>query len=326
MKQKIEKILSKPKTIILITSILGIIILIIGLKYVGKAPVITEKIKPSIELKSEKTIDLSFPKSGRLESILVEIGQNVKKGDILAKLSAPDALGTISQTKSALDLAEAQYKLLNTQYKTTKIQQDLIVENAYQTLLSNGIEGVPSEQNLNIPIISGTYTCKKEGSYIINPYASSDSDSGYSFKYSGIENGIAPVKYDNPIALGNCGLQIKFNKTTNSFDGTINWTIEIPNKKSSVYLVNKNNYELALANREKVLTDLSTNIGDNTEDNSVARAQVEAARGLYEAALGAYENNLITAPADGVVASIDKNLKVGQSVSANKPVISIIIK
>ena len=174
--------------------------------------------------------------------------------------------------------------------------------------------------------MSGTYTCKKEGSYIIDPYASSDSDSGYSFKYSGIENGIAPVKYDNPIALGNCGLQIKFNKTTNSFDGTINWKIEIPNKKSSVYLVNKNNYELALANREKVLTDLSTNIGDNIEDNSVARAQVEAARGLYEAALGVYENNLITAPADGIVTSIDKNLKVGQSVSANKPVISIIIK
>ncbi|HNW71524.1 MAG TPA: biotin/lipoyl-binding protein [Candidatus Paceibacterota bacterium] len=328
MKEKIKKMFSKPKNIIFITIIIGAIALVIGWKYIGKAPVVNigESTNPSIELTSQDNVDLSFPKSGRLESVLVKVGQNVTKGDILAKLSAPDSQGAVSQAKSALDLAEAQYALLNTQYKTTKAQQDLIVENAYKTLLSSGLEGTPNKQDLNVPTISGTYTCGKEGSYKIEPYRSSDNDTGYSFKYSGLESGFAPVKYENPIALGDCGLQIKFNKVSEYFNDTITWTIEIPNKKSSVYMANKNSYELALANREKILTDLSTNIGDSGNENSVARAQVEAARGSYEAALGSYQNNLIIAPADGVVTSIDENLKVGQSVSSNKPVISITIK
>jgi multidrug resistance efflux pump len=327
MKEKTKKMFANPKGVIIIAGVLGIIILAFGLQYVGKAPIVNlnENIKSSGEL-SDKTLDLSFPKSGRLESIEVLVGQEVKKGDVLAKLSAPDSWGTVSQAKSALDLAEAQYSLLNTQYKTTKTQQDLIVGNAYQAMLSSGLAGTPSKQTSNTVIISGTYTCEKEGSYTINTYASGDNDTGYSFEYSGLESGTASVKYDNPVNLGNCGLQIKFTNATGEFNDDIDWTVDIPNKQSTVYLTYKNAYELAKATREKTLTDLSTNIGNETEGSSVAKAQVEAARGAYEAALGAYQNNLIIAPTDGIVTSVDQNLKVGQSVSVNKPVISIIIK
>lgn len=324
MKNKIIKILSLPKIVIPIFTVVGILIVILSYNNIGKAPKINlgdQNIASQSNL-SGKTLDLSFPKGGRVDAILVAVGGAIHKGDVLAKLSAPDAEGLVNQTKGALDLAEAQYASLNSQYVSTKKQQDLVVNNAYQVLLSSGLEGVPSEQTTNVSIISGSYTCLKEGTYKINPYASSDSDTGYSFEYSGLESGTASVKYDNPVLLGNCGLKIKWNQTTN-FDSNIDWTIEIPNTKSSSYITNKNAYELAKANREKVLSDLATTIGRESGDASIAKAEVETARGSYEVALGSYQNNLIIAPTDGIVSSIDNNLKVGQAVSATKPVISI---
>ena len=325
MKNKIIKILSLPKIVIPIFTIVGILIVILSYNNIGKAPKINlgdQNIASQSNLLG-KTLDLSFSKGGRVDAILVAVGGVVHKGDVLAKLSAPDAEGLVSQTKGALDLAEAQYASLNSQYASTKKQQDLVVNNAYQILLSSGLEGTPSKQtSSNTPIISGSYSCGTEGTYKIKAYASSDGDSGYSFQYSGLESGISSVKYDNAIPLGNCGLQIKWSSAT-YFDDTVSWIIEIPNTKSSSYITNKNAYELAKANREKVLSDLATTIGTESGDASVAKAGVEAARGSYEAALGSYQNNLIIAPIDGVISFIDNNLKVGQAVLATKPVISI---
>lgn len=320
------KFLSKPKMVIPVAVIIGIIVIIIGFNYVGKGPKVNIENQDVVHQKLTGNVDLSFSKGGKLESVLVKAGQEVKKGEVLAKISAPDALGVISQTKGALDLAEAQYDSLNSQYKTAKKQQDLLVSNAYNTLLSDGLEGVPDKQTSNYPIISGTYTCGKEGYYELDPYKSSDNDSGYSINFSGLESGIISVKYETPVQLGNCGLQIKWVKSDSYFDDHIKWTIEIPNTRSAKYLINKNAYDLARANREKTLSDLAYNIDNGSEETSVAKAQVNAARGAYQAALGAYENNLIIAPGDGTITSVDENLKVGQVVTANKPVISITLK
>ena len=323
MKNKIIKFLSKPKTIIPIFAVIGIAVIAFSYNYIGKSPKIDfANDNNSAVATTGNSIDLSFLKSGRVDSVSAIVGQIVHKGDVLAKLNAPDAEGALNQAKGALDLAEAQYASLNSQYATTKKQQDLIVSNAYQTLLSSGLEAVPSKQNTNVPVISGSYTCAKEGIYKIHPYASGDSDSGYSFTYSGLESGTTSVKYDNPVAFGNCGLQIKWNQS-DYFDATTDWTIDIPNTKSASYTASNNAYELAKANREKVLADLSTTIGNDNADTSVAKAQVNAAKGAYEAVLGAYQNNLIIAPVDGTISFVDSNLKVGQTLNAGKPVISI---
>jgi pyruvate/2-oxoglutarate dehydrogenase complex dihydrolipoamide acyltransferase (E2) component len=326
MKKTLIKIFSKPKITIPVFAIFVLIVGFLVYGHIGQAPVVDltineNNLNPTLD--SNGNFSLAFPKSGRVESVLVNVGDVVHKGDILAKLSAPDQEGSVSQAKGALDLAQAQYVSLNAQYGTAKKQQDLIVTNAYKTLLSTDLAGIPDVQDSNTPIISGTYSCDKEGTYTLKPYVSGDADSGYSFNYSGIESGTASVKYENSVALGNCGLQIKFNHT-NAFNQNVVWTITVPNTKSDYYLTNKNAYDLALANRDKVLSDLETNIGTDS-GTSVAKAQVEAAKGAYNAALGAYQNNLIISPAEGVVSFVDKDLKVGQSVIANKTVIGITI-
>ena len=272
MKIKIIKILSKPKIIIPISVIIGAIILLFGLRYVGQAPIVNVSNDNSIVTRGD-SIDLSFVKSGKLENVSVSLGQYVKKGDVIARLSSPDALGAINQAKGALNLAQAEYASLNSQYQTTKKQQDQIVENNYNTLLSSSLDGEPSKQTDNDLVVSGTYTCGKEGNYKIKSYRSSDNDSGYSFVYSGLENGVQSVKYENAVPLGNCGLSVKF-VINEQFDDSVDWSIDIPNTKSTNYILNKNNYDLSIITREKILSDLAVSIGDNNEEMSISHAKV----------------------------------------------------
>jgi multidrug efflux pump subunit AcrA (membrane-fusion protein) len=320
--EKFKQLLSKPKSFLPIFALVVLVLSAVLYRNIGIAPGIPANIGVADSLTTpDGNISLSFAKNGRVEAVLVKERDFVKKGEVLARLSAPDALGTVNQAKGALALAQAQYASLNVTYANTKNQQDTMVDNAYKILLSSALEGTPSIQDSNVPVISGTYTCGKEGVYILKPYSSGDNDTGFSFNYSGLETGTAGVKYDNPVPLGVCGLQIKFIHVTN-FNANTVWTINIPNTKSSVYLANKNAYDLAVSTREKILADISTQIG-NSNDSSVAKAQVDAALGAYQAALGAYQNNIITSPVDGTVTFIDPNLKTGQSVIAGKSVISI---
>jgi multidrug efflux pump subunit AcrA (membrane-fusion protein) len=322
--KSIKKLLSNPKSVLPVFAILVLAGTFFLWQHVGVAPTVPNSLtngNPGVTFSDGGNISLSFQKSGRVESVFVKEGDRVKAGATLARLSAPDALGLVNQARGALDLARAQYASLNVEYANTKKQQDLLVANAYKTLLSGGLEGVPNKQDLNVPVISGNYTCGKEGSYILKAYRSSDKDSGFSANFSGLESGTIPVKYDSPIPLGNCGLEIKFTHAEAFSTNTV-WTIAIPNTKGSVYVANKNAYDLAVANRTKTLDDLLVRIG-STSGSSVARAQVEAAEGAYQAALGAYQNNVILAPTSGTVTFIDANLKVGQSVTAGKPVINI---
>ncbi len=324
MKNFITTFLSNPKKTISIFAVIAVAGGALIYTEIGRAPAIPASLvesSPSGTITPGSNVSLSFGNSGKVEAVLVHEGDAVHKGQILARLSAPEAQGKVEQAKGALDLAEAQYSSLNSQYSTTKAQQDLIVQNAYNTLLSSSLEGTSNIQDSNTPIISGTYTCGKEGSYILKPYRSGDGDSGISINFSGLETGVIGVKYDNSVPMGSCGLQVKFVNATN-FNPLVTWAIKIPNTNSSVYLTNKNAYELAVTNRDKALADISTNIGNDT-DSSVAKAQIVTAEGAYQAALGAYQNNLIISPVEGTISFVDVNLKVGQSVTASKSVISI---
>ncbi len=314
---------TKDITIIAAVLILSITATIYGWNKIGVSPQIPENLltKENVDAGNDSNTLLSFPKSGRIGSVLVKNGDKVVRGQILAKLYAPDAEGAVNQAKGALDLAQAQYASLNKQYSTAKSQQDTLVQNAYRTLLSSGLQAEPSTQEKNSFIISGTYSCDKEGSYNMTIEPTTGGDTGYAVFFNGIEKGSTPLQYDNPAPLGNCGLQIKFVKI-NGINSLTKWVISIPNTKSASYVTNKNAYDLAISTRDKVLSDIAANIG-NGETNSVASAQIEAARGAYEAASGAYQNNLITAPTDGVISYVDKDLKEGQNISANKIVIHI---
>jgi multidrug efflux pump subunit AcrA (membrane-fusion protein) len=335
MKNSIIKLVSRPKIVIPVTMIIALAIGAISYGAIGKPPIVTlpssdQKLATSSQGTYDISTDLAFLKSGRLATVSVHIGDVVKKGDTLATLDASDTLGTINQAKGALELAKAQYASLNIQYSNAKTQQDVLVTNAHRTLLSGGLSAIARNTVIGsswtvdenqIPQISGTYTCDKEGSYEISPYASGASN-GYSFEFTGLESGTGNVTYYTPQPLGSCGLSIQF--PVGYYSASIKWVIDIPNTRSSSYATNKNAYDLAIATRDQVLKQFEANLGkDSTSNANIAQATIDSAEGAYEVALAAYRNTIIVAPIDGVISFIDPNLKVGQTITANKTLITI---
>jgi multidrug efflux pump subunit AcrA (membrane-fusion protein) len=332
MKKNIIQWLEKPKVVIPAVFIIAVIIGAVSYGFIGRAPVTTSSPDSNIPSpigSTDNSVDLAFSKTGRLGALSVAVGSSVKKGDVLASLDAGDALGAVNQARGALELAKAQYASMNVQYANTKNQQDVLVENAFRTLLSSNLIATPKNSSVDVssnrtPQISGTYTCNKEGSYEIDPYAS-NVESGYSFTFSGIEEGVGNVLYYTAQPLGSCGLFIQF--PAGYYAGSVNWIVNIPNTKSASYATNKNAYDLAIATRDQVLKQFEANLGINGSSGAnVAQASIDAAQGAYEAAQAAYRNNLIISPIDGVVTFVDSDLKIGQLVNTNKTVITVIMK
>ncbi len=71
--------------------------------------------------KGEK-INLSFKSSGRIEKIYVEVGEEVKTGDILAKIDATDINIQLQEVRAALSLAQAELDKLLTGASAEKIK------------------------------------------------------------------------------------------------------------------------------------------------------------------------------------------------------------
>jgi len=324
MKSSFLRVLSKPKIVIPVTAVLALVIGAIVYGRVGRAPVVTlpaaviNAASPGAESLST---NLAFPVSGRVIKLDVKVGDHVSKGQTIAALDGGTAQGALNQAKGALELAESQYASLNLQYQNAKKQQDVLVANAYNALLSTALQARPTGQDdPNAPVITGTYTCGKEGSYEIDPYVSGSSSS-YSFNYGGLESGTQIASTTAAEPLGNCGLFIKF---TPGFYVSTKWTIAIPNTSSSSYVANKNAYDLAVTTRDQVLSQLAANLGQGgTSDANVAKAAVDSAEGTYQTALAAYNNTLLVSPVDGTITFMDPDFKLGQVVSPNKPIISI---
>lgn len=316
--------LAKPSLVI---SAAFVIALVVGLYFynrIGQPPVVSDILQTTASStpQANGNVSLSFNISGHVKSVAVKIGDKVYPGEVLATLDASVAKGAVDQAKGALDLAKAQYGSLSIQYQNAKVGQDLLVKNAYRTLLSSGLEAFPVGANdeTHSPVISGTYTCDKEGSYEIDPYPSG-TPSGYSFNIKGLEIGSGDVTYGTPQPFGTCGLVITF---VQGFVSSSKWTVSIPNIKASTYQANKNAYDLAVSTRTQVLSQLSANLGQNGSTNAdIANATISAAQGAYDAAKAQYDNSLLTSPVSGSVNFLDTSLKVGQSITAAHPVISL---
>ena len=336
MKKRLAQLIHQPKVLLPAAAVAAAILGLAAAHFVGRPPAVNlgPNVATSTAIVNENgSIGLSFPKSGRLGSLDTKLGQRVKAGQVLASLEANDARGAVKQAKGALELARAQYASLDVQYTNAKHQQDVLVTNAYRTLLSSGLTAVAVNKDPNnpyavdvassqTPIISDTYTCDKEGEYDVKPYPAG-SLSGYSFELDGLEQTYGTViTTASPQPLGQCGLFIQF--PTGYSAGNVNWIISIPNQRATNYVTNKNAYDLAVATRDQVLKQYEANLGQNgSSAANIAQAAVDSAEGVYEAALGAYQNNLIVAPTAGVITFIDPHLQVGQAVIANKAVITI---
>ena len=286
-------------------------------------------------VEAEQTAELAFPTSGIVSAVNVDEGIIVEQGDILITLESralqadrADALASLARAVATRDELAAgadtneraataeSVSLKETTLATTRTTQEEIVANARRALLSSDLTAISNDLNEEAPapIVTGTYSCDTEGTYELDVYAS-NAESGYSYRLSGIESGTFNVAVDQNAPLGACGLRIQF--ITGFKYNNSQWTIEIPNTKSSQYVLNRNTYALAqtqaasaisIAEQDVVLAKANannTNAPARVESIARANADIASANARVARTDSQIADRMLRAPFAGTITDID---------------------
>lgn len=296
---------------------------------------VQEIVSVSGYVEAKNTAELAFPTTGVVTDVFAEEGTVVRAGEVLATLAASQLVAQRNEAAAALAAARADYSELVagpsesernvTAQSVINAEQNLNrtitlenekVTNARSALLSSGLAALSTdpEENATAPTVTGTYTCEDEGDYTITIYRSGG-QSGYSYRYEGLETGTGIVTTDQPNPMGSCGLYLQF--TDGDFYNNSEWVIKIPNKKSATYVTYKNAYDLAIEARTAAIAaaeDALTlaqkeaglaNAAPRTESVNKSQAAVSQAIARIAAIDAQIADRSIVAPFDGVVTDID---------------------
>lgn len=302
-------------------------------------------------VEAEQSAELAFAVSGIVSDVTVSEGDVVEAGTVLVELEArtlaadrADAVAALSRAVATRDelLAGADTNTRTTNAETvalkeatlatTRATQAELVANAYRTLLSSSLTAVSDDhgETAAAPLISGTYTCDAEGVYTIETYGS-NSESGYSYRLSGLEDGTYNLSTDQAVPLGSCGLRAQF--VAGSKYGDTTWTIKIPNVTSASYVTNRNAYALAQTQAESAITvaeqDVALAIATANLNNAPARDEAIARANADIASANAriaridaqLADRQIRAPFAGTITDID--ILPGETVTTI-PVVTIL--
>jgi len=361
MKRTLFAILNKPLYVALGSLVIAVVIgtwVLLGgssaaqAKFVTAGPGNISMTGQAVQGSGATNLTLAFQMGGQITNVSAKVGQTVKKGDVLATLDPKNTVGGLTQAQAGYDTAQANYqKVLNgatgpaidaakaavhtatVARDQAKDQQAQLVKNAYAALLNATPQAYPENSDNTLgqtaPTVSGSYTLGKEGDITIEVYTSA-SDSGYSFRLSGLVSGTGTVSTDTPQPLGNSGLYIQFPV---GYHGDLNWIVSIPNTKASDYIAKYNAYQTALQTQTQTLATADaavqqaesnlnvTAAAARPEDVASAAAQVESAKGALQVAQAAYDQYRIVAPGDGTITAV--HVSAGQTATANAPAIEM---
>lgn len=296
---------------------------------------VTEVVAVSGFVEAPQTAALAFPTTGIVTEVAVARGDTVEAGQLIASLASAQLVAERAQAVANLQAAEANLRQLQAGPRTETIaladasvasarqnlnrvttEQAAKVDAARAVLYSSNLEARtldPDESSIP-PVVSGTYTCDASGSYTLTVYRS-EAESGYSYRFRGLENGTAVASSRQPAALGSCGLFVQF-VAGQPYGGT-EWVVEIPNTRSSTFISNQTGYEvtqttanaavdaaadaLTLAEREAGLTTAAT----RSEDVLAAAAAVAEAHARVAAIDANLADRSILAPFAGTITDVD---------------------
>lgn len=337
-----------------------VLLLLLGIGKNNEPPLVTavvetgtvrQLVSVSGTAEAQQTAELAFPVSGIVTAVLAEKGDVVSAGDILVTLDnralladRQDAVAALNKavadrdelisgpSSQAREVTSETVRLKKEALETTTNNETRRVVNAYATLLSSDLEARTDDPNENAvaPTITGTYTCDSEGTYTLTVF-SSGSDSGYSYTAAGLESGIATVSTNQPSALGDCGLYIQFDPTSN-YNRSV-WNIQIPNTSSAQYVTNLNAYNLAKTQAKSAIAlaaqDLTLSEASASNTNAPARAEAltrsNASVTQAQARLARIDSTLadlvLRAPFAGTITAID--VLPGETVT-NSPIVTLL--
>lgn len=310
---------------------------------------IVQEVSASGKVESPTTINLRFKNSGTLVFLDTAVGETVTTGQLLATQDTAQLDAQVREMQSGIDLQKAklaqliagtsdeetsvsQTALANAKrdYENVKVAQDVLVENAYRTMLNSTIAPISSDEtsHYTAPTISGNYNLGKEGVINIFPYSSSG---GTSFRITGLVNDTGTSDTVIPQPIGNSGLYIMFPNTT-GLSGT-DWIINIPNKDAPNYIQNYNAYQSALQTRQSVLASAQALVDlksadlavkeapTRSTDIAVYQAQISQAEAALQKIYAQRNDLILTAPTSSMVTAV--NGERGETVGPDMTIVSL---
>lgn len=148
----VKKILSGKKKYLLITVVILLLSTFFVLKKNNKndTPFVTvqkgevlQEVLISGSVKSSNFVDLAFEKTGSLQWIGKEVGQSVKKGEILAYVENGNERANLEDALAKLKSEEARYSELKTGSRPEEIKLKEIELNQQKQTLSNYYKSIP---------------------------------------------------------------------------------------------------------------------------------------------------------------------------------------
>jgi HlyD family secretion protein len=239
---------------------------------------------------------------------------------------------TLKTAQQSLDQAKADYDNTITTQKRT-------VDKAYTTYLNSGLALKQSDNATTATLtLSGSYSGTEEGKYSISVYTGSG---GIYYSASGLGTESGQMTRGVSVPLGH-GLYGTWSTTGELYTSTI-WTLSVPNAESASYTTNLDAYKTAL-DSQKQAVDKAKNAVTSAEnsyektrlqvedtlapasstDLASSQAQVTSARAQLSNAYDAYDNTVIKAPFDGVIA--DLTVDAGDEASSGTSIATIITK
>jgi len=312
---------------------------------------IVQEVSASGKVESPTTINLRFKSSGTLVFLDTAVGATVTSGQLLATQDTAQLDAQVREMQAGIDLQKAklaqliagtsdeetsvsQTALANAKrdYENVKVAQDILVENAYRTMLNSTIEAVPVDGTSNYiaPTISGNYTLGKEGAVNIFPY-NSNSSGGTSFRVTGLVNDTGTSDEVIPQPIGDSGLYIMFPNTIGL--SSTDWVIQIPNKDASDYIQNYNAYQLALQTRQSTLASAQAFVDlksadlavkeapTRSTDIAVYQAQISQAEAALQKIYAQRNDLILTAPTSSTVTAV--NGERGETVGPDMTIVSL---
>lgn len=324
------------------------------------------------ELVAVSEAALSFSMSGPVAEVLVQEGDEVEAGATLIaledtvytarlaqaeanlareqarlqELQAGEFGTTVTASEARVQAARTRLENAQSNLEKTTGQQNELVNSAEENLYTSNLAAYLTEgsregttYDYTSPTITGTYKGREPGEYRLEFYTS-NADSGWSVRYSGLESGTIPVSTSQPQALGNNGLYVEFPEDF-ARGRQIVWTIPIPNTRASGYTSLDNALEQAIDTRdsalqaaENTLAEAEANFeqvqadaglqGANTKTGQVTiqQAAVRAAEAQVQEALANLDDTQLTAPFAGRVTDI--MVEEGEQATAGQVVVEMI--
>jgi multidrug efflux pump subunit AcrA (membrane-fusion protein) len=306
---------------------------------------VTSGIETTGEIVAAQKLDLDvYKQAARIDLVNVVNGGSVAAGDVLFAFDSSDVL--VEVQSSRVGVAEAELTLENersnvsdpnttvrtlendiVELEASVVQAQVDKKRAYRVYLNANLEPVPannSTQDQIRPIISGLYSGETEGQYVVDVYRSG-TESGYSFRVSGLETRTVAALIGLPSDLGRLGLDITFSNTLRVNDS---WIVAVPNVYAPEYVSNREVYEEAMVDLNLLITNASVSIAnkqqeienilqtDSTQfrDLDVARAQAALAQAQEQLSqnFDVVQEQRIVAPFSGTVEGME-NVVIGAS-------------